>query len=127
MLKTHSAKVFDVNQFNKTPGLDCVYDKIDWLDENGENQSVSCLDKKKKYKGISQILVDLNLIESTALPKDYLLPRLREILATHPAFNDTRLQQAATKHGVTIIWNPKYHCELNPIEGIYLFKYFLIA
>ena len=49
---------------------------------------------------------------------DYSLAELRSLLSGHPAFNETtKLEKLAGKHGVKIIWCPKFHCELNPIEG----------
>jgi hypothetical protein len=36
------------------------------------------------------------------------------------AFNDnTRLEQLAHKHGIKILWNPTFHCELDGIEGFW--------
>jgi hypothetical protein len=39
----------------------------------------------------------------------------------HPAFqeNNTHLEKLASKYGVNIIWLLKFHCELNPIEGVW--------
>ncbi len=33
--RTHTAKVYDLNLFNKTPGTRCEYKTIDWM-ENGQ-------------------------------------------------------------------------------------------
>ena len=32
--RTHSAKIYDVAHFNKFPGTNCVYDKIEWVENN---------------------------------------------------------------------------------------------
>ena len=32
--RTHSTKIYDANQFNKFPGTNCIYEKIEWT-ENG--------------------------------------------------------------------------------------------
>jgi len=32
---------------------------------------------------------------------------------------DTYLERLARQYDVKIIWCPKYHCELNPIEGVW--------
>ena len=39
----------------------------------------------------------------------------------HPAFseNNTRLESLAQRYKINIIWCPKFHCELNPIEGVW--------
>jgi hypothetical protein len=80
------------------------------------------------YKGLLQILKELGLIDESTESKSILLPRLREILSSHPSFEDknTYLEQLAQKYCVKIIWVPKFHCELNPIEGLWCFmKWFV--
>lgn len=45
---------------------------------------------------------------------------MRSILTMHIAFeNTTRLEKLALKYEAKIIWVPKFHCELNPIEGVW--------
>jgi hypothetical protein len=65
------------------------------------------------------ILKDLNLINEDDEDSNYNLPKLRDILNTHPAFDEenTALNQIAKSYNGKIIWTPKFHCELNPIEG----------
>ena len=65
------------------------------------------------------ILKDLNLINEDDEDSNYNLPKLREILNTHPDFEEenTALNQIAKSYNGKIIWTPKFHCELNPIEG----------
>jgi hypothetical protein len=65
-----------------------------------------------------EILKDLHLINDDE-DSNYNLPKLREILNTHPAFDEenTALNQVAKSYNGKIIWTPKFHCELNPIEG----------
>ena len=66
-----------------------------------------------------EILKDLNLINYEDEFSNYNLPKLREILNTHPAFDEenTALNQIAKSYNGKKILTPKYHCELNPIEG----------
>lgn len=45
--KTHSAKIYDINQFNKRPGTQCVYKTIEWI-ENGETKTYFFLNKLLK-------------------------------------------------------------------------------
>jgi hypothetical protein len=67
-----------------------------------------------------EILKELDVIQQNDNGDKYKLPELREKLATHMAFDiTTRLEQSAKKFGIKIIWCPKYHCELNPIEGFW--------
>ena len=42
-------------------------------------------------------------------------------MLSHPAFEEknTNLEKLASKYNVNIVWCPKYHCELNPIEGVW--------
>ena len=48
------------------------------------------------------------------------LPELKTILEQHPAFqNVSKLEQMAATFGVKIVFAPKYHCECNPIEGLW--------
>ena len=98
--RTLSAKIYDINLFNKQPGTKCVYEKIEWQDENSNTITVSCIE------------LGFNSDKSQSLIE------LRSILASHEMFNDnTKLEQLANKNNIKIIWCPKFHCKLNPIEG----------
>ena len=67
---------------------------------------------------------EIGYIKDDENPK---LAELRQIVSKHPAFEiGTKLEQLASKYGVDIIWCPKYHCELNPIEGVWCYmKYYV--
>ena len=32
--RTHTAKKYDPNHFNKKPGTNCIYDKIEWIEDS---------------------------------------------------------------------------------------------
>ena len=67
---------------------------------------------------LNQLFPDENL------PEIAYLAELRSKLATHKAFDNnqnTHLEKLAQKYGVSIVWCPKFHCELNPIEGVWCF------
>ena len=50
------------------------------------------------------------------------LKDLRNNLRNHPAFAaTTKLEQLALKYNIKIIFGPKFHCELNPIEGLWCY------
>ncbi len=74
-----------------------------------------------------QICKELNLIESHLTSKDILLPKLRQKLAEHPAFiGNSHLERLGSSFGNRIFYCPKYHCELNPIEGVWCYvKWFV--
>ena len=73
-----------------------------------------------------QIAKELKVIDERKLPKDLYLDDLKKILVQHPAFFRTsKLELLAKKYNIDIIFIPKYHCELNPIEGAWCqMKYF---
>ena len=79
------------------------------------------LDKRdSEYIGLDAILIKLELVQNDG--RKYTLPELREILSRHRVFESSKnsqLELLATKYNVKIIWYPKFHCELNPIEGFW--------
>jgi hypothetical protein len=61
-------------------------------------------------------------IESNDLDGKKLLD-LREVLAQHKAFSeyDSKLENFAVQYNISIKWIPKFHYELNPIEGLWCY------
>lgn len=51
------------------------------------------------------------------------MDELRAKLQDHQAFNNenTHLQKLATDYDFKVLFCPKYHCELNPIEGLWCY------
>ncbi|RNA36989.1 hypothetical protein BpHYR1_001182 [Brachionus plicatilis] len=70
------------------------------------DKPVICRDKNGTYKGLINICKEL-----------------REKLLDHQAFNNenTLLQKLAKDNGFKVLFCPKYHCKLNPIEGLWCF------
>lgn len=67
-------------------------------------------------KGLKQVSLELGLEHLSNLN----LPELKKELIKHPAFiGTTKLEKLAKKYGVKIIFCPKYHCEINPVEGLW--------
>jgi transposase len=67
-------------------------------------------------KGLKQIAAELGLKFSPKIK----LEELRELVKEHPAFiTSSKLEQLAANYGIKIRFCPKYHCELNPIEGLW--------
>jgi hypothetical protein len=119
--RTHTCKVYDINLMNKSPGTNCPYEKLEWK-EDGMSFSVDLFDKDGKSKGLFSLAKELKLIPQDALPKEFKLDRLREIFSQHPSFQiSSKLEQLTTENKAFIIWCPKFHCELNPIEGFWCF------
>ncbi len=74
-------------------------------------------------KGLLEIAKEMNIIDFNTQSRNIKLIELREKASLHPAFSSvTKLEKLAKKHGVKIIWCPKYHCELNPIEGLWCYS-----
>ena len=118
--RTHSAKDYSLNDFGKNIGTRCPVNELEFLDERGQIQSISCFftggENNGKSKGLLVLAKELNLV----VPDKIKLNELRNLLSAHSAFqNASRLEKLALKYHVRIIFGPKYHCELNPIEGLW--------
>ena len=118
--RTHSAKDYSLNDFGKSVGTRCPVNELQFIDERGQIQSISCFfiggESKGKSKGLLVLAKELDLV----VPDKIKLDELRKLLSTHSAFqNVSRLEKLASKYHVTIIFGAKYHCELNPIEGLW--------
>jgi transposase len=118
--RTHSAKDYSVNDFGMNIGTKCIVDELEFLDEHGQMQSISCFfndgENKGKSKGLLVLAKELKLV----VPDRVKLGDLRNLLLVHSAFqNVSRLEKLASKYHVKVIFGPKYHCELNPIEGLW--------
>lgn len=123
--RTHSAKKYDKTLLFKKSGTNCPYDSIEWT-ENGESKSVSFFfdERKQRSKGLFVMCQDLKLIPEDAdqKSKEYSLPKLREIISKHPAFDErSNLEILGDKYDVKVMFLPKFHCELNPIESVWCF------
>jgi transposase len=71
-------------------------------------------------KGLLVLGRELGLLEPN---RKYKLQDLRQIIGNHPAFkNKSKLEVLAEKYNVQIVFSPKFHCELNPIEGLWCFQ-----
>ncbi|CAF4608342.1 unnamed protein product, partial [Didymodactylos carnosus] len=92
--RTHISKEFSVNDFGMKPGT-----------RYGEN--------KGKSRGLLNIALNLGL----KVPLNCKLQQLKELVGQHPAFqNVTKLEKLGMQYGIQVLYVPKYHCELNPIE-----------
>ncbi|CAF1339451.1 unnamed protein product [Adineta ricciae] len=118
--RTHTAKAYSLQDFRKSVGGHCTVDCIEYLDEDGNPHIIDCYFKDGANKGKSKGLVEICKDLGIQLPPKIKLEEIRELLPGHPAFqNATKLETFALKYKVNVIFCPKYHCELNAIEGFW--------
>jgi dsDNA-binding SOS-regulon protein len=123
--RTHSAKKYDKTLLFKKSGTNCPYESLEWI-EDGETKTVSFFfdERKENSKGLFVMCQDLKLIPEDAdqKSKDFSLTKLREIISKHPAFDErSNLEILGDKYGIKVLFLPKFHCELNPIESVWCF------
>ncbi|CAF1670547.1 unnamed protein product [Adineta ricciae] len=98
-VRTHSAKHYSVEDFGMKPGTRCKTDKIFYRDEDG---------KKTIYR-----LLFLQLVATKDNQKAYSSWQKNLI---------SKLEMVANDYGVAVSFSPKFHCELNPIEGLWAYQ-----
>lgn len=118
--RTHSAREYSINDFGKGIDTKCSIDAIEFIDHQGNLITVPCFfetgEHKGKSKGLLQLANDLQVPVQSSIK----LPELRALLSKHPAFqNVSKLEKLARKYNVKVIFVPKFHCELNAIEGLW--------
>jgi hypothetical protein len=114
--RTHTAQVVNINDFRLHPDGNCPVESINYDDVNGEIKTIQCFDELGISKGLKKIAIELGY----ELPYNIKVAELRSILLEHSAFAPAKkLSRLAEKYGVKIIYCPKYHCELNPCEGLW--------
>ena len=97
------------------PGYGQPEETLKWTENNTEKW-INCYDENGQSKGLRQIATELGYV----VPLKMKLEEIREMLSGHPAFNcNSKLEVLAAKYGVKIKFCPKYHCEINPIEGLW--------
>ncbi|CAF3382803.1 unnamed protein product [Rotaria socialis] len=104
--RTHTTKSYSLQDFDRNIGTRCPVEKIEYVDENGATNVIECYFKNGTNKGKSKGLVELCKESRVQLPVQIKLDEIRKILSKHRAFQN-------------IIYCPKYHCELNTIEGLW--------
>ena len=118
--RTHSAKVVDINLLSKSSNTACPYIHVEWTDGEIAHR-LDFFDSQKVSKGLFAIAKELSLIDQDMLPKQINLHELRDLVSKHKAFeqnSNSKLEHLCKSYKVTVILCPKYHCELNPIEGL---------
>ncbi|CAF3053204.1 unnamed protein product [Rotaria sp. Silwood2] len=104
--RTHTTKAYSLQEFGKTIDTHCPVEQIEYVDENGAKKVIDCYFKQGPYKDQSKDLAELAKELGVQLPAKTKLDKIRKLLSEHRAFKN-------------IIYCPKYHCELNSIEGLW--------
>ncbi len=118
--RTHSACEYNINEFRKGIGKNCPVHALEYLDHEGHTISVPCYFEKGENQGKSKGLLELAKDLKVSVHSSIKLPELRALLANHPAFKSiSKLEKPANKYQVRVIFVPKFHCELNAIEGMW--------
>ena len=124
---THTKALIDAKMFNKGVNTHCGIEKLSWNDENNNECSFDCYYESGPNVGLSKGLFnmckELKIIDASVQSKEIKLDELRRIAAKHPAFkHKTKLEDLIENLNmkynmdVRLIYLPKFHCELNPIE-----------
>ena len=121
-------------------GTRCPVQFIEYIDENGNKQLINCYFKRGPNNGMSKGSLRIAKELNVPVPKACKLDQLRSLLSQHRAFQNlsitfhllkiisffcvyiTKLEELANKYKVKIVFVPKYHCEYNPIEGLWCHK-----
>ncbi|CAF1384088.1 unnamed protein product [Adineta ricciae] len=118
--RTHSAREYSINEFSKGIGTNCPVDSIDYVDHTGKFISISYRFTTGEYRGKTKGLLVLAKDLGVDVHPSIKLVDLRALLAQHPAFqNVSKLEILGRKYDIKVIFCPKYHCELNAIEGLW--------
>ena len=101
----------------------CPIEFLVWHDENNNELVLNCFDEEGESKGLFEICKELKLIPLNSKSANVSLNELYEKAKTHPAFEmESNLAKLGDEYGVKVIFLPKFHCELSPIEGIWAFE-----
>ena len=124
---THTSKLFNINDFRKGAGYDCPVERTEWIGENKKIHILECYtfdnNGEPESKGLFEIAKELNLIPINSKWAEWNMDALREKVKCHPAFKEeTKLEEMARRYNIKIIYLPKFHCELSPIEGVWAFE-----
>ena len=135
--KTHTARLYNIYDFGKSIGGRRPIDIIEYYDHTNSKKFLQCYfqtgPNNNESKGLLELAKQLNI----QLPASCTLSQLRKLLSRHPAFEivshmfvfmqheftipylKTKLENLAKHYNVNIIHLPKFHCELNPIDGFW--------
>ena len=88
--RTHSAKGFSLDEFGMKPGTRCSVDRIQYIDDHGQQKTIQSFFtsglSKGKSKGLLKIVEKLKI----SLHENIKLKELKELLRRHKAFQNVR-------------------------------------
>ncbi|CAF2041902.1 unnamed protein product [Rotaria magnacalcarata] len=117
---THTAKSYSINDFGKNIGTNCPVSSIEYLNDNNEIETLDCYFQSGPHIGQSKGLLVIARELGIQVPSGVKLNELKVILSNHKAFqNNSKLENLAKRYNIEIKFIPKFHCELNPIEGMW--------
>lgn len=140
--RTHIARPFSIADFGKGIGTRCPVSSIEHVDDSNNTKVINLLFDSGPHKGLSKGLLNVALELGVKLPKKCKLDEIRSVLSTHQVFPrvslrihdksspeivhhifiDFPIRKLANNYGVKIIFVPTFHCELNPIEGVWCYQ-----
>ncbi len=123
---THTKTHLDLRMFCKNANKSCPVEQLKWM-VNGEEIVVDCFfkrgDLKGQPKGLFSLCKELGIINMNLKVSQISLATLRNLAAQHPAIKHTSkleilVSEFNTKFfmNIQLLYVPKFHCELNPIE-----------
>ena len=74
---THTKSLVDLSMFGKVIDTTCAVNELSWIDENNNEQKVSCFFENGTSKGLFVLAKELNIIPNNMLSKNISLPGLR--------------------------------------------------
>ena len=118
--RTHSMRKYSINEFGKRIDTKCPVDSIEYIDATGKFISISCRFETDEHRGKTKVLLELAKELNVSIHPSVKLNELRTLLAQHPVFkNLSKLEILGRKYNIKVIFCPKFHSELNTIEGLW--------
>lgn len=87
-----------------------------WHDKRGRLHRQPMVDSKGRAKGLRQVLIERGLFKEGMVKADMVA-----LLSKQPDFSQqpTLVEELLSKRGHSVVFLPKFHCELNPVERIW--------
>jgi len=86
--RTHTAKMYSLNDFGKSVGTRCPVETITYYDENGFTKIIDCYFKNGPHRGKSKGLLEIANELHLSIPRASKLGELHHLLSHHKAFEN---------------------------------------